>query len=152
MTILELPEKLTEYLCTVKATMFGERRAFNVSVDLNINYDVLETQMDSFPQVYHMWSMVSSELKEQLDTLETQIKKRRSALIKLILDETGGKIRKSDIDSMIDCDERLTELEAQKIMMEKSTRKLYYTLEALKMKNDNMRSLFGFKKREFMSS
>ena len=95
-----------------------------------------------------MWSMIYSEVKEQLDTIDTQIKKRKSTLIKTILMETDYKIRRNDINDLTNCDDYLTELEAKKIILEKKARKLFYTLEALKMKNDNMRSLFGLKKRE----
>ena len=150
--ILDSPTDFKEAVCTVHADLYGVKKKFNVHDDLAINYGQLELEMDNFPQVYHMWAMVYSEVKEQQDTVDTQIKKRKFAVTKLILDEMGGKIRKSDIDSMIDCDDVLTKLEAKKIMLEKKTRKLYYTLEALRMKNDNMRSLSGFKKHEMLNS
>jgi len=61
-------------------------------------------------------------------------------------------MRRGDVEDLIDCDDDLMNLEAQKVVIEKKARKLYHTLEALKMKNDNMRSLFGFKKQELAGS
>ena len=120
MSILKSPEEFKQAICTIRASICGESREFHVQEDLNINYDQLELEMDNFPQIYHLWSMVYSEVKEQLDQIETQIKKRRSALTKIVLD-ANNKMRKTDINDIVECDNPLLVLEAQKIILEKKS-------------------------------
>lgn len=152
MSIVDTSDEFKEIICTVKTVVQDKSIEFNVHEDLDINYEKLELEMDNFPQVFHLWSMIYSEIKEQQDSLETQIKKRRAHLTKFVLDNSKSQMRKSDIDCIVDCDDELLKLDAQSIMLEKKSRKLFFTLEALRMKNDNMRSLAGFKRQEMMNS
>lgn len=152
MSILDAPDEFKRIVCTVRARVFNIDKEFHLEEDIDINYERLELEMDNFPQIYHLWSMIYSEVKEQIDALETSIRKRRSSIIKTIIESgDGNKMRKSDIDSLVDCDDELLTMEAKKIILEKKSRKLYFTLEALRMKNDNMRSLSGFKKFEMQN-
>lgn len=149
MSILNAPQEFKRVICQIKSTVHGVEREFQLEEDLDIDYEHLMLEMDNFPQIYHLWSMIYSELKEQLAAMESKIKKRRATIVKTIIDSGDGyKMRKSDIDHLVDCDDDLLVLEAKKIVLDKKARKLYYTLEALKMKGDNMRSLSGFKKLE----
>jgi hypothetical protein len=91
--------------------------------------------------------MIYSEVKEKANVFEKKIRRRRGILTQEILLENKS-LRRGDIADIIECDNDLLEIEGQYIHLQKLVGKLYHTLEALKMKNDNIRSLSGFKKQE----
>jgi hypothetical protein len=92
--------------------------------------------------------MLYSEVKEQLAVVEKKIKRRKGIVFNEIQKQGGSKMRRSDISDLMENDELMNELEARKIILDKQSQKLWFTLEALRMKNDNLRSLSGFRKQE----
>jgi len=147
-SVLDLDDDFKEALCTIKVTFQGQIKKFSVKDDLNIDYEGLEQEMEQFPNKYHLWSMLYSEIKEQLAVVDKKIKKRKGIVFGEICKQGGKSLRRSDITDIMETDDMLSKLEASKILLEKQSQKLWFTLEALKMKNDNLRSLAGFRKQE----
>jgi len=147
-SVLDLEEDIKEALCTVKVTLKGNTNEFSIKDDLVIDYEGIENEMEVFPNKYHLWSMLYSEVKEQLSVIEKKIKKRKGIVYDEIHKQGGGKMRRSDISDLLETDDVFEKLELRKIILEKQSQKLWFTLEALRMKNDNLRSLSGFRKQE----
>jgi hypothetical protein len=144
----ELPDDIKSAICTVKVTMKNIKHEFVVKDDLNIDYENMETEMEQLPNIFHMWAMLYSEVREQKEVIEKKIKKRRGVLYKEIAEQGGKDLRRSDMVDIMETDELLENLEIKNILISKQSQKLWYILESIKMKNDNMRSLSGFKKQE----
>lgn len=148
----ELPDDIKEALCKIKVKFRGQTREFDIKDGLSIDYDHMEEEMEHIPHVYQLWAMLYTEVREQKETTDKKIRKRKGILYQAI-QETGGKnLRRSDIADIMENDEVLEKLEAASIIINKQCQKLWFILESLKMKNDNMRSLSGFKKQELYQS
>jgi len=148
MSVLDLEDEFKEALCAIKVVLHGNVKKFSIKDELKIDYENIEYEMEVFPNKYHLWSMLYSEVKEQFSVIEKKIKKRKGILYDEISKQGGGKMRRADISDLTETDKVLNELELKKIIIEKQSQKLWFTLEALKMKNDNLRSLAGFRKQE----
>jgi hypothetical protein len=150
--IKDLDDDIKKAICVVKAKINGQVKKFDVEDNLMINYDLIESELEDFPHTYYLWAMLYSEVKEQQEVIEKKIRKRKGILYKTILDEGGWNLRRSEIDDLMSDDEVLMELELQAILIGKQRQKLWYILESLRMKNDNMRSLAGFRKQELFNT
>ena len=139
---------LKNILCIVKVKIQGKEREFHLNEDLTIDYYGIEFELDNFPQIYHLWGMIYSEVREQVSVAEKKIRRRKGMLFSEILLNEGKGMRRGDIADLVECDDELLKLDAEHIKLQKLAGKLYFTIESLKMKNDNMRSLCGFKKQE----
>ena len=96
-----------------------------------------------------------SELKMQVAFLERKIKARRGKLVKTVLDDAiAAQVRFTDkqVQSVIEADNVLNKLEVQMLLLNKHAGKMYFMVEALKMKSDNLRSLAGFARIELGNS
>jgi len=150
--ISELDEDIKEAICTIKVTINDQKKKFNIKDDLVIDYENIETEMEEFPNKFYLWSMLYSEIKEQLAVVDKKIKKRKGIVYGDILKQGGKSLRRADIADLVEIDTMFNELEASKIILDKQSQKLWFTLEALRMKNDNLRSLSGFKKQELFQA
>lgn len=145
----ELPTDIKEALCKIKVKFRGQTQEFDLKDSLKIDYDDIEEEMEKLPHIYQVWAMLYAEVKEQKETIDKKIRKRKGILYKAILEESGGKnMRRGDITDLMEIDDVLEKLEAANIIVNKQCQKLWFILESLKMKNDNIRSLSGFKKQE----
>jgi hypothetical protein len=152
MSIMDAPDEFKQAVCEIQAKINGNKSSFQVDEDLSVSYDEIEFELDQFPQVYLMWAMIYSEVREQVNILEKKIRRRRGTLtVEILGDQNNKGLRRGDIADIIECDDDLMKIEAEHIRLQKVAGKLYHTLEALKMKNDNIRSLSGFKKQEMRS-
>lgn len=148
LSVRDLDDDIKEALCTIKVVFQKQSKKFSIKDDLCIDYENLEHEMEEFPNKYHLWSMLYSEIKEQLAIIEKKIKKRKGIVFGEINKQGGKNLRRADISDIMEIDDVLEKLEASKIILDKQSQKLWFTLEALKMKNDNLRSLSGFRKQE----
>lgn len=147
-SLLEAEDELKAALCNIKATINDKKVNVQTNENLSIDYDNVEWELDTLPSIYHLWAMLYSEVKEQVNISEKRIRRRRGHLTNEILSNDGKSLRRGDIADILECDDVLMKEEAEHIRLQKIAGKLYFTLEALKMKNDNLRSLSGFKKNE----
>lgn len=132
----------------------AKRREIEVDIipDLDLDYDLLETQMQAIPAQYAFWAAVYSEVRLGVAVAERKLKARRAEVVKLIQEETRKENLKplsADIIKVIlESDKRLNEAEMQYQHAQMQTGKLHHMLEALKMKAELARSLLGLKKQE----
>jgi hypothetical protein len=147
--IEELPDDIKQALCTISVKFRGEKRNFAIGDELRIDYEHIEHEMEELPNKFHLWAMLYSEVREQKEVVEKKVRKRKGILYDEIRKQLGDeRLRRSDIDDIMEVDEMLETLEAQQIILEKQCQKLWFVLESLRMKNDNIRSLSGFRKQE----
>jgi hypothetical protein len=119
--------------------------------DLDLDYEILEQQIQDIPAQYAFWSTVFSEVKMGVAVAERQYKMRYGEVIEQITREfasNGIKPTVEVIKRVVEKDKELikADLEYQKAQMKAG--KLYHMLEALKLKAELARTLAGFKKNE----
>ena len=127
----------------------------DMRADLDIDYAIIQSQLEDTPSEFAYWAAMYSELKMQVAFLERKIKNRRGKLTKTILDDAAAaQVRFTDkqIQAVIEADDVLNKLELILLRRNKHAGKMYFMVEALKMKSDNIRSLAGFARIELGNS
>jgi hypothetical protein len=123
----------------------------DIRADLEIDYAIIQSQLEDTPSEFAYWASIYSELRMQVSKIERQIKVRRGKLTdKAIKDATKSGVRLTDkqVQAIIEADDDLIKLELQLIIANKHCGKMFYMVEAIKMKSDNLRSLAGFARQE----
>lgn len=129
----------------------GRTIQVDLTKDIDIDYDNLEDQMSDLPAMFTFWSCIYSELKYVVITTERRIRARRGVLYDEATTQArihSVKLTETQIKVIADADETLNSLEAELAMFQKHTGKLYFMVEALKMKSELVRSLAGFKRQD----
>lgn len=147
----ELVDDTTLFRFKVPSTSAGKYVEVDILPMLDLDYEILEEQMQAIPAQYAFYSVFYSELRLMVARAERNLKARRGAATEFIINEArekGTKISADSIKQIVEADEklRLADDRLQKIQM--LCGKLYHMLEALKMKAELARSLAGFKRQE----
>lgn len=120
--------------------------------DLIIDYEKLEEAMQTAPQAYAFWAMVYSEAKSEVAKLELMSKRRRAAIIDMLMGEAKkeGSLRIPEkiVRELAEKDEKLVLTESKLVIANRTAGKLFHIVEAMKMKAEMLRSLAGFKREE----
>jgi len=119
--------------------------------DLDLDYDILESQMSAIPAQYAFWAAVYSEVRLGVAVAERKLKARKAEVTKAIQKEAaeeGVRLNADTIKIIVEADVRLNEAELNYQHAQMQAGKLYNMLEALKMKSELARSLLGLKKQE----
>lgn len=131
----------------------GEVKRKSITLDIlplvGIQYDTVEQDLEKTPGQLVFVSALYSELRNHVSTIERAIKTRRAKLTKTILDsqkQEGVRLTNDQVTQIVNSDDKLIELEEAMAKKQMQSGKLYYYIEAIKMKNDNLRSLMGMKK------
>lgn len=125
---------------------------FDLVKGIDIDYDLLEEELEAIPAQYMYWAAVYSELKSMVTKQELRIRARKNIIAaKTINKYKDEKVRLTDkqLNSIIDKDNKLMELELVLATFQKQTGKAYHMVEAVRMKSENCRSLAGFKRQEY---
>lgn len=164
----ELPSWITDNVpdALVESTLFrfsvrlnskdpetGKNRTIDVDIlpDLDLDYDVLEEQMQDLPAQYAFWAAVYSECRNMVAVAERALKVRRAKAIHVVQEDARDnnvKFNAEQVKQLVEADKELvdTDLTLQKFQMKAG--KLFHMLEAIKMKAELCRSLAGFKRQE----
>jgi hypothetical protein len=111
--------------------------------------------LEDTPSEFAYWGAIYSELKMQVAKVERQIKARRGKLVdKAIKSAAQASVRLTDkqVQAIVEADQDLNRLEAKLIISNKHCGKMYFMVEAIRMKSDNLRSLAGFARIEMNNS
>lgn len=119
--------------------------------DLDLDYEILEQQMQDVPSQYAFWSSVYSEVRMGVAIAERKLKMKYGQAYEQVQKEFEANKIKPTIEVIKRIVEKDTnimkaDIEYQKLQMQAG--KLYHMLEALKMKAELARSLAGFKRNE----
>ena len=151
-----VPEEVANStLFKFKIVAGGQAMEVDMCAGLDIDYSIVPDQLADTPSEFSYWASIYSELKMQVSKLERKIKTRRGQLIDNALKEAAkAQVRITDKQaaSIVEADDELNKLESQLLLMEKHTGKMWFMIEAIKMKSENLRSLSGFVKIEMGQS
>lgn len=123
--------------------------------DLDVDYTIIQDQLADTPSEFAYWGAIYSELKMRVALLERKVKTRRGVLADQAIKQAVAasvKLTDKQVQTIIEADRELNELEAKAILLNKHTGKAYFMVEAIRMKSDNIRSLAGFAKAEMSQS
>lgn len=119
--------------------------------DLDLDYDLLEEQVQDLPAQYAFWSAVYSEARNMVAVAERAVKVRRAQAIRAVQnDAQENKVRftADQVKNLIEADGALVKADKKLQEFQMKAGKLYHMVEALKMKAELARSLAGFKRQE----
>lgn len=119
--------------------------------DVDVDYDLLEHQMEQTPAQYTFWAAVYSEVRLAVAVAERNLKVRRGQAIEAVnkkLADDKVKLSADLVKTVIESDKMLIEADMRLQTAQMQAGKLYHMLEALKMKAELLRSLAGFKRQE----
>lgn len=147
-----IDEPISEYLLKLSVSLPNKTTVErNFIADVSIDYTNLEEQLADIPSIYAFWSMILAECKKQSAVLDRYIARKKASLMRDLYDAGKAqdkRIRKEDIEDLVESDDELNELEVKRIASERQVSKLFAIVRALEMKAECMRSLAGFKKQE----
>ena len=121
------------------------------SIDVEIDYDMLEEQLAETPVIYAFLSSVLSEQKCACAKLESMIARRRAKVVQHANETAkteGLKLHKYILDDLVIADDQVLELQGKLMLAQRSLGKLYGFVDAIRMKSEHLRSLAGFKRQE----
>lgn len=143
-----VPDEVSQSTIFKFTIQIGDQKIkVDIRADLDIDQTIIQDQLEDVPSEFAYWAALYSEMKLQVGILERKIKSKRGILIdKLVKDAANADIRITDkqVQSIIEKDKDLNEMEAKLLIAQKHCGKLYFMIEALKMKSDSLRSLAGF--------
>ncbi len=125
------------------------------SVDLGIDYDMLEEQLAETPSIFAFLSSILSEQKYVCAKYERLIARRRAIIAqnaKETADAGGMKLHKYVLDEIVEADDKILELQSKLMIAQRTLGKLYGFVDSMRIKSDNLRSLAGFKRQEMYDS
>lgn len=125
------------------------------SVDIDFDYDMLEEELTKTPAMFAFLSSLLSEQKFACAKIERSIARRRAKIIEnanTTAQSSGLKLHKYVLDDLVEADDEILELQGRLMLAQRSLGKLYGFVDAMRIKNDNLRTLAGFKKEEMRHS
>ena len=151
-----VPEEIGSSSLFKFAINIGDKRIeVDMRADLDIDYSIIQTQLEDTPSEYAYWAAIYSELKMRVAKLERSIKVKRGQLISTAVKEASeANLRLTDkqVQAIIEADDELNKLESILLLAEKHAGKMWFMVDAIKMKSENLRSLSGFAKTEMAQS
>lgn len=129
----------------------GQQIEVDMRADLDVDQRIVQQQLEDTPSEFAYWAAIYSELKMQVAKIERQVKVKRGKLVDQSLKEASQasvKLTDKQVQSVVEIDGDLNKLEAALMLANKHCGKMYYMVEAIRMKSDNLRSLAGFARQE----
>jgi len=129
----------------------NKRALVDIVKDLDLDYDLLEEQMQELPSQYAFWSAVYSEARMQVALDERRFKATKGRVTEKAQQTAraeGLKFTNEQIKSVIEADPEVAKSDLRLQSSQMRCGKLFHMMEALKMKSELARSLAGFKRQE----
>lgn len=123
--------------------------------ELDLDYQILEDQMQDLPAQYAFYATVYSESKFWVSLAERALKAARGNAVRAIQTRAAqDKVRftAEQIKTVLEAEQDVIDADTKLQMLQMQTGKLYHMLEALRMKAELARSLAGFKRQEYEKS
>lgn len=123
----------------------------NILPNLDLDYEILEEQMQDIPAQYAYWSAVFSEVKMGVAIAERKLKMRYGQVLERVQQEFTERNLKPTVEvikRIVEKDAEIAKADMEFQKMQMQAGKLYHMLEAIKMKSELARSLSGFKRNE----
>lgn len=120
-----------------------------------VDYDRLEHELQTTPHQFSFVSVLYSECKSTVSLLERAIKARRGKIVDEVLERSkheNVKLAEKIVLAIAEKDDLLNKLEVRLIKAQRDAGKMWYFVQALQMKSENLRSLAGFKRQEMQQT
>lgn len=145
--------EIADYLFNIKVILPDRVGVYqkNLKADLMVDFDNLEEELQTSSEMICFFDLLLAEQKSVVAHLEHKIRLTRGTITDSIAEKwknLNKEIRSTDLKQIIESDEDIIKLQARinkEILVED---KLKAVINGLKIKNDNARSLAGFKKEE----
>lgn len=147
----ELVDDSTVFRFKVPLPSTGKKVEVDILPDLDLDYEILEEQMQDIPAQYAFYAAFYSELRLMVAKAERNLKARRGEATQFVASqakERGTKLAADSIKQIVESDEKLCQADDRLQKAQMLCGKIYHMLEALKMKAELARSLAGFKRQE----
>lgn len=139
----------------IKVGKFKQSITINMIADIDIDYDNIRQQLEDAPAEFAYWAAIYSELKMQTIILDRKIKARRGKLVDSAVKgafKASTRLTDKQVAAIVEADKELGRMEAESALINKHCGKMYFMVEAIRMKSDNLRSLAGFARAELQDS
>ena len=130
-----------------------DRKHKKVTVDLvpdvDLDYEILDGQLQTLPAQYTFYSAVYSELKLKVAIEERRLKAVKGQIIERLknqMRENNVKLTGEQLKSIMEADDQIIKADYRLQLAQMQCGKLYHILEALKMKSEIGRSLLALKR------
>lgn len=146
-----VPEDIAKQIITLRFPVQDGMVERDFRPDVEIDYDDLVKQLEETPAIFSFWANLLAEVRKQVAVIERKITRRKGEVTRTLLEEARSKdvkLRRDDVEDLIEADEQLNKFEAELIMVNRHASKLFAITDALKMKSEHLRSLAGFKRQE----
>lgn len=154
--IRDLDKDIKDTLFKIRVKLPGGKTLdHDFSGDFTPEYERLEEQLEETPQMLAFFGAVLSEQKHICNVLELKIARRRAVVsedARTVARKADMKIAKYVLDEIADGDNELLKLQTELLVSQRTLGKLYYFVDSIRMKTDNLRSLAGFKRQEMRDS
>ncbi len=149
----DVPPEIRDTIWRVRAKIPGAGDfEHDFKSDVDVDYDQLETQLEEISSIYSYASSMLADAKTMVSLKKLSVQRARAKIVQEILEDSrqnqNKPPRKTDIDDLIDGNERVVKLTVELIQAERTESKLVGFVQALKMKSEVLRSLAGFKRQE----
>jgi len=127
----------------------------NLIPDVGLDYDNVEQSLEDIPSQFAYWSAVYAEARLRANQLERVAKTVRGRVYRQITDAQRiekVKLTQDQIKTIAEDDESVVNAESELNIATMQCTKLYYMVEALKMKADLARTLTSLKREELNRS
>jgi hypothetical protein len=123
----------------------------DIATDVSLNYEEVENQLPDIPAQFSFWAAVYAEAKYRVNILERVVKTARAVAHDTVLQAAlreNTRLAQDSIKQLVEKDERVNHAEGQLAQAHMVTSKLYYMVEAIRMKGDLARTLTSLKRSE----
>lgn len=127
----------------------------DIVADVDIDYDVVENELSDIPSQFMFWSGVYAEVKLRANYLERVVKSVRGTVYKELIEAQKAekvKISQEVLKNIVEEDRRIVKAECELHHANMQSSKLYYVVEALRIKADLARTLVSWKREELHRS
>ena len=147
---------IANYLFTLRMKLLNEQ-VFqkNVVPDLDVDFEMLEEQLQDTPQMIAFWNQILAEQSCLVEILDRRIKTKRGQIWEKVIGDAQARsvdIRSTDIKEIINTDQSIQSLEVELIKEHRKEAKVKAVVDGLIKKFDALRSLSGFKREEKRSN
>lgn len=138
-----------------KATRDNKFVAVDLLPDLDLDYHLLEQQMEQLPGQYAYWAVLYSQVRYMVAVQDRVAKAVRGVAMEEIKNREqreGVKLSVDQVKQFTEANKRVQEAELELAKRQLAAGKLFHMVEAMRLKADLARSLAGFKRQEFSNS
>ena len=135
--------------CNNKLTKVHKKVTVDFVPDLDVDIDIIESQLESLPAQISFYGMIYSELRLKVALEERRLKAIKGVILEKLRDrmkEENVRIPAEQLKTIMESDDEITKAQNRLSLAQMQCGKVYHIIEALKMKSEIGRSLLVLKR------